>query len=108
MSVSLVQNKEQIISWLTEGENVVVFDTHYSEDVKATLTMQADLVPNTDLENSIKQTKLEETWHDELPEDRENNVSTAISVYNTKGSYWMGICCTRIKSINGISITYSN
>lgn len=106
MPLSLVQNKEQIISWLTEGENVVVFDTHYSEDVKATLTMQADLVP--DNENAIKQTKLEETWHDELPEDKANNVSTAISVYNTKGSYWMGICCTRIKSINGISITYSD
>ena len=106
MPLSLVQNKEQIISWLTEGENVVVFDTHYSEDVKATLTMQADLVP--DNENEIKQTKLEETWHDELPEDKANNVSTAISVYNTKGSYWMGICCTRIKSINGISITYSD
>lgn len=106
MPLSLVQNKEQIISWLTEGENVVVFDTHYSEDVKATLTMQADLVP--DNENAIKQTKLEETWHDELPEDKANNVSTAISVYNTMGSYWMGICCTRIKSINGISITYSD
>lgn len=106
MPLSLVQNKEEIISWLTEGENVVVFDTHYSEDVKATLTMQADLVP--DNENAIKQTKLEETWHDELPEDKANNVSTAISVYNTKGSYWMGICCTRIKSINGISITYSD
>ena len=106
MPLSLVQNKEQIISWLTEGENVVVFDTHYSEDVKATLTMQADLVP--DNENEIKQTKLEETWHDELPEDKANNVSTAISVYNTMGSYWMGICCTRIKSINGISITYSD
>lgn len=106
MPLSLVQNKEEIISWLTEGENVVVFDTHYSEDVKATLTMQADLVP--DNENEIKQTKLEETWHDELPEDKANNVSTAISVYNTMGSYWMGICCTRIKSINGISITYSD
>lgn len=106
MPLSLVQNKEEIISWLTEGENVVVFDTHYSEDVKATLTMQADLVP--DNENAIKQTKLEETWHDELPEDKANNVSTAISVYNTMGSYWMGICCTRIKSINGISITYSD
>jgi len=107
--MSLILTKQDIIDKLHEDICEVVFDTKDQTGIRVSVTLIEEGLPEMNtVEVELKRTSTYAFWDNETQENRDNNFHTGISVFEPKTRFWIGICCSRITSIDGESITYYN
>jgi len=106
--MSLILTKQDIIDKLQGSICEVVFDTKDQTDICALVTLKEEEIPETnDLQIALKRISTYEFWDNEKQENKDNDFHTGISVFEESTGFWIGICCSRITSIDGESVTYS-
>jgi hypothetical protein len=109
MSLSLVLTRDQIIDMLTESSCEVVYDTAFSSDDSGVYSLnEEDLPEMTEAEILYKGRSEGTSWENETQDNRDNNVITGITAYDIVNKHWATFNCSRLKTINGTPITYSN
>jgi len=106
--MSLILTKQEIIDKLQEDVCEVVFDTKDQTGICALVTLKEEELPEmNDIELAAKQISTYTFWDNEKQEYKDNDFHTGISVFEESTGFWIGICCSRITSIDGESVEYS-
>jgi Ni,Fe-hydrogenase III component G len=106
--MSLILTKQEIIDKLQEDICEVVFDTKDQTGICVSVTLKEEELPEmNDIEVALKQTSTYIFWDNEKQEHKDNDFHTGISVFEESTGFWIGICCSRITSIDGESVAYS-
>ena len=109
MSENLVLTRDQIIEMLEEGPCVIVYDTNIRSNLEGEFSLcEEDLPRMTSLQIKNKERMAGDSWADETDENRASDTITGIACYDIRNDGWVNFNCSRLRSIDGITVIYSS